>query len=99
MHKPLPIPQENWRSRWLVLPRWGALHRVAEIAWDDDDPGEMIAGSGLTVCGKRGRLVMPGVLSRMGLTRCPKCCKAMGIPNGRGCPGNDGILEPDDVAA
>lgn len=89
----LPIPQDNWRSRWLVLPRWGVLHRVASIDWRDD---EMICGDGETICGRRGHLHMPGVFSRMEGARCPKCCKATEIPEGYGSPFNEGILEPGD---
>lgn len=93
---PLPISQDRWRSRWLVLPRWGVLHRVAAITWDE--PDEMICGYGQTVCGRNGFLRMPGIFSRMGLKRCPRCCKAMGIPQGDGAPFNEGILERGDKA-
>lgn len=83
---PLFIPDDHWRSRWLVLPSWGALHRVASITWED--PPDMIAGEGVTVCGRRGRLQMPGLFSRMGLPRCAACCRALGIPSGNGAPAN-----------
>ena len=82
---PLPIDADNWRSRWLVAQRWNALHRIAEIVWED---GEMIVGEGVTVCGRRARFSMPGIFSRMGLKRCPQCCKALGIPAGNGAPFN-----------
>jgi hypothetical protein len=91
---PLPIPQDDWPSRWLVLPSWRVLHRVAEIEWED---GEMIVGEGVTVCGRRGRLRMPGVFSRIGLKRCTKCCRALGIPQGEGHPYNEGVYEDGDV--
>ena len=91
---PLEIPTERWRSRWLQFNgRSVRLHRVAEITWWDDgtrDDGtpEMIRGDGVTVCGKRGFLHMPGIFSRMGAPRCPACCKALGIPKGDGAPKN-----------
>lgn len=88
MTTPLPIPDERWRSRWLVLPSWSRLHRVAEVAWDSED---MTRGTGLTVCGRRGTLVMPGLLSRMDLPRCAHCCDALGVPRGDGAPYNQGI--------
>lgn len=85
---PLALDRDHWRSRWLVLPRHDALHRVSSIAWED---GEMIAGLGTTVCGRQGRLSMPGILSRLGCPRCRKCCRALGVPAGRGAPRN--VLE------
>lgn len=81
-----PMPTRHVRSRWLVLPSWGALHRVSSIAWDDGL--EWISGTGTTVCGRRGRLSMPGLFSRMGLPRCAQCCAAVGIPPGEGAPFN-----------
>lgn len=92
---PLPIPQDDWRSRWLVLPRWGVIHRVAAIEWED--PEDMISGTGTTVCGRTGRLRMPGIFSRMGLKRCPKCCTILGIPQGGGNPYNEHIYDTGDV--
>lgn len=38
MQKPLPLDQNHWRSRWLVLPEWDMLHRVAEINWGEYPP-------------------------------------------------------------
>lgn len=81
----LPIHGDHWRSRWLVLPAWGALHRVAKIDWWE---GEMIRGPGTTVCGRTGFLMMPGIFSRMGLGRCRHCCARLGIPQGEGAPKN-----------
>jgi hypothetical protein len=81
----LLIPREHWRSRWLVTGRWTVLHRIASIAWDDDD---LIGGDGEAVCGVRGRFRMPGIFSRMGLPRCARCCKRLGVPVGGGAPFN-----------
>ena len=86
MPDPLPIHGDDWRSRWLVLPAWGSLHRVASIRWDDDM--DMISGDGETVCGRRGRLMMPGIASRMEAPRCAQCCRALGISAGYGAPFN-----------
>jgi hypothetical protein len=95
MPDPLAIHPEKWRSRWLQFTstrRNGDLHRVASIAWDGEalgfDPGDMIQGEGVSVCGKEGRMAMPGIFSRMGAPRCRRCCKAMGIPPGDGPPWN-----------
>lgn len=92
MSDPLPIPDEHWRSRWLVFPdSWNRLHRVAEIKWDNE---YMIGGYGTTVCGLGGYLTMPGIISRMSLPRCAHCCRELGIPRGDGAPANEGIEEP-----
>lgn len=82
---PLPLPRTNWRSRWLVNARWQVLHRVSAIDWED---GEMISGAGVTVCGLKGRLTMPGLVSRMSLKRCTRCCRLLRIPQGDGAPFN-----------
>lgn len=86
---PLPLHADNWRSRWLQFnPGGRRLHRVSEIKWWDDGEREMIRGDGVAVCGQRGFMHMPGIFSRMGAQRCPRCCKALGIPNGDGAPYN-----------
>jgi hypothetical protein len=90
---PLPLPPDRWRSRWLVFPdgrRKPVLHRLAEIDWWEPADDEMIRGDGVTVCGKRGFLHMPGVLSRIGLPRCGACCRLTGVPGGDGAPWNQG---------
>ncbi len=84
MRAPLALAQ--WHERWLVLPSWRVLHRIAEIEWKG---GERIWGDGIAVCGARGRFAMPGVLSRMGRPRCVRCCGALRLPRGYGAPYND----------
>lgn len=87
MPDPLALPADSWRSRWLQSPRRsGALHRVAEVVWEDAD--EMIAGDVVAVCGKRGRMVMPGIFSRMGAPRCSRCSARLKLPRGNGAPRN-----------
>jgi len=78
----------DWRCRWLVLPSWQRLHRVAAITWEDNDK---IAGYGVTACCRFGHLKMPGLFSRMGLPRCSVCCDVTGVPLGDGAPFNAGI--------
>lgn len=87
---PLQTTDDHWRSRWLVLPRsWDRLHRVAcGIVWDDED---MTGGVGVTVCGLKGYLIMPGIFSRMGLPRCAHCCRIVGVPEGDGAPFNQHV--------
>lgn len=91
-YPPLELSDDHWRSRWLVLPSWTRLHRVSEIEWDD--PEDMIHGDGVTVCGRRGWLQMPGMFSRMGLPRCAYCCRLLDVPRGNGAPFNDKSNEP-----
>jgi hypothetical protein len=90
--QPLPLPTDNWVSRWLMFPsaRTYLLHRVSAIDWWVED-GALIRGSGVTLCGRRGFLHMPGVLGRLGGPRCPECCKRLGIPEGEGNPYNEGM--------
>jgi hypothetical protein len=87
-----PMFGEDWRRRWLVLPSWNRLHRVASIEWDEDY-GDT-AGAGTTACGRKGMLHIPGIFSRMSLERCAHCCRIIGIPVGDGAPANSGIEEP-----
>ena len=105
--KPLPLTTVDWRSRWLVTNEWDKLHRIAEIRWGwvSDENGklfqdtcedEKINGIGVTLCGIEGPVGMPGIFSRMGLERCPRCCELMGIPEGKGNPFNEGIREACD---
>lgn len=89
--KPLPIPRDHWHSRWLVLPTWRRLHRVARLAVPLDAFEESPVAHGQTLCGVFGKLAMPGILSRDGLQRCAHCCDRAGVPRGDGAPFNQGV--------
>ena len=52
---------------------------------------DQIRGEGITICGRKGSLMMPGIFSRIGLPRCSRCCDILGIPRGEGAPFNQGI--------
>lgn len=41
-----------------------------------------------TVCGRTLPLTMPGVLSRLSMSRCRRCCKKLTVPPGNGTPAN-----------
>ena len=85
---------DDWRRRWLVLPSWNLLHRVADIEWDKYETGDDAPyGTGTTLCGRKGWLQMPGIMSRMGLPRCAHCCRLAGVPLGDGAPANFDIEE------
>lgn len=97
MLAPLRLSRKRWRSRWMVFPNsWRVLHRVSSAKWRDVDEygGSYVVGRGTMVCGASGEIFMPGILSRMGLPRCKKCCAALGIPGGNGSPFNDKALTP-----
>jgi hypothetical protein len=92
-----------WKQAWKVLPSWRRLHRVAVVDEDDlwDEGGDtyerLTMIRGVTCCGLSGELVMPGFLSRMGLERCGSCCRAAGVENGCGIPGNGDDCGPMDA--
>lgn len=72
---------------WCQLPRGGMLHAMR--SFDGDDDWVPVGGPGVTACGIRGRLGIPGLFSRLGATRCYRCCSALGYPFGAGSPKND----------
>jgi hypothetical protein len=89
--QPLQFPDDEWRRRWLVvLETYDLLHRVSSIDWNNESTLVVIpvGGEGETLCGQAGILAVPGILSRMGLPRCPECCRLAGVPEGDGAPYN-----------
>lgn len=75
---------------WLYVRGCGErLHFVGSVTeWTQ----EMVDGGGLhlrAACGLRAQMALPGVLARLGRPRCKRCCKAIGITQGNGCPAND----------
>jgi len=79
---------DDWRKRWCQIGRSSVLHRVATTEGDYETE-DRVGTQGTTACGKAGWLGMPGIFSRMDAPRCPACCRAVGIPRGRGAPYND----------
>jgi hypothetical protein len=41
-----------------------------------------------TRCGRIMRLIAPGVLARLGMKRCSRCCQVSKLPEGHGTPNN-----------
>lgn len=83
-HQWLELAEWNW----VQIGRGEILHAVR--AMDDDlaEVGRTWGGSGLTECGRKGDLRIPGVFSRMSAKRCSRCCKAIGMPQGNQSPKN-----------
>lgn len=99
----LPFTDKSqWRWRWMYdnsdeEDREGAMiyiHRIAECV-SKIDPEAPYNIEAVTACNRKGVFSMPGLLSRMGAPRCPKCCAALGIPEGDGAPFNKGLEEKE----
>lgn len=58
------------------------------------EPGFYAQGNGVTACGRKLWLMIPGFLSRMSLPRCQRCCRALEYPPGIGSPKNDNRCRP-----
>ena len=80
------------RADWLVSKSWNRLH-FAELT-----PGQALelggegwlGGPVRLACGRVAAGVsVPGVFTRMGGQRCTGCCRALGLPPGKGSPKND----------
>lgn len=89
-----PIAMVTRHQEWLVLESWGVLHRISSITPRDIEDG-LPNGYGKAVCGTAGHFMVPGIVSRMSLGRCAKCCDRLGIPRGYGNTFNAGIDEPE----
>src|SRR5690606_8492279 len=72
------------------------LHHLARydgpIADERYDP--CVSGLGAASCGFATEWHIPGLFSRTGARRCPRCCDVFGIKRGRGSPKNDPELRP-----
>ena len=86
------MSSDDWRRDWLYFANGERLHRVVAITWREDCG--LTSGPGETLCGRSGRLSIPGIMSRMGMPRCVRCCKLTGIPRGDGAPFNEDIEYP-----
>lgn len=88
---------EHWRWRWVQLRAGGVLHRVRRVD-NRRDWLKWSGGTAETVCGEtgKGRMWMPGVVSRMAAPRCAKCCRKLGLPRGVGAPYNDPMIFPPE---
>lgn len=80
------------RYDWLDTLTGRTLH-----AYDTGDFDEEYWGvrGGRFACGRRFALaVIPGLVTRMAAMRCKGCCRATGLPEGKGSPKNDDACRP-----
>lgn len=84
---------------WLVSTTWDRLHYVPCVTfetwdgwWDSPNVPSWFASTVTAVCGQTFRADLPGMFSRMGCKRCWHCCRALGLPQGKGAPVNDDSL-------
>jgi hypothetical protein len=81
------------RVDWLVSKKWNRLHAV--LTWSEEDRESMAVEWAVNhpvrlACGRTaGSVCIPGMFTRMGALRCRDCCKATGLPPGKGSPKND----------
>jgi hypothetical protein len=69
----------------------GRLHHAASL----EDPAWWyiaLSGKAVMTCGLRGAFRIPGIISRMNMPRCARCCDRLGISRGDGSPKNDEAL-------
>lgn len=79
---------------WVYTATGDRLHHCAEVLDDTDAGLAGVNAVGRTTCGIQGRFFIPGMLSRMGMDRCARCCDRLGWPRGTGSPKNDDALRP-----
>jgi len=81
------------RVDWFVAKSWNRLHAVPEFT--DEHKADMEAEWAVLspvrlACGRTAAGVwIPGMFTRMGAQRCRGCCRATGLPEGKGSPKND----------
>jgi hypothetical protein len=80
------------RADWLVSRSWRRLHfavLTADQALELIDDGG-VAGPVRLACGQTAAYVyLPGLFTRQVAQRCTGCCRATGMPQGKGSPKND----------
>jgi hypothetical protein len=85
-----------WFECWLHTAHGAVLHRIVDnVLLKKMKPGKDYFTEGVveSVCGRVAVFHLPGLLSRIGMKRCVRCCKKIGIPEGYGNPHNDKKLE------
>jgi hypothetical protein len=75
---------------WMISAHGNRLHHV-KLPPDVEDLDDIFRLAPMAAaCGKtlQGACI-PGVFTRMGAMRCTGCCRALGLPPGKGSPKND----------
>lgn len=70
------------------------LHHLARTRDPLKAVGLYWRARGVSTCGIAATWVLPGVLDRMHMQRCARCCDLLGWPRGVGSPKNDPELRP-----
>lgn len=83
--------RELTRVDWVVSRSWNRLHYVEltdEQCVELEDEG-LLTGPVRLACGRTAASIsIPGLFTRMGGTRCVRCCRVTGLPTGIGSPKN-----------
>lgn len=88
------IGEWDWYSPFRGFGRGrGQLHLIVSADWGQSEH-DWFVEQGTTACGRTTGASIAGMFSRMGATRCPKCCTAVGYPRGVGSPKNDEAVRP-----
>lgn len=77
---------------WFVTQNYNRLHWADLTAEQLSTVPEYMAALGpiRLACGRvASRVAIPGIFTRMGAMRCTGCCRATGMPQGKGSPKND----------
>lgn len=80
------------RYDWLVSKTWNRLHwaEIGEEYWPGIAMEWAITEPIRLACGRTAAAAfIPGMFTRMGAQRCTGCCRATGMPEGKGSPKND----------
>jgi len=68
--------------------KWRVLHRITDVKWRWSYVG---LGEGGVSCGRVGTVEVPSDRYHHELIRCPVCCAAVGVPEGKGNPFGSGL--------
>jgi hypothetical protein len=75
---------------WTISTSGDLLHHVTLPSDVEDIDDLWYVGPIAAACGRKLKAPrIPGVFTRMGAMRCERCCKALGLPLGKGSPKND----------
>lgn len=79
---------------WVYTSTGDRLHHFAELLDDTDAGLAGVNAVGRATCGLTNRFFIAGLISRLSMARCARCCDRLGWPRGVGSPKNDDALRP-----